>query len=60
MGGLTGTAIFRVEVTGNVSMAALNGQFTIVDGTSGLSNLHGTGMFHAVGDSGRYSVTYSL
>jgi hypothetical protein len=60
IGGNPGTAVFRVVGTGDVTTGALSGQFTIVDGTGGLATLHGEGMFQAVGDSGTYSVTYSL
>ena len=60
IGGAAGTAVLRVEGTGDVTTGALRGRFTILDGTGGLANVHGEGTFQAVGDSGTYSVMYSL
>jgi Protein of unknown function (DUF3224) len=60
IGGTAGTAVLRVEGTGDVTAGVLRGRFTILDGTGALANLHGEGTFQAVGDSGTYSVTYSL
>ena len=60
IGGTVGTAVLRVEGAGDVTTGVLGGRFTIVDGTGGLATLHGEGTFRAVGDSGTYSVAYSL
>jgi hypothetical protein len=60
IGGAAGTAVLRVEGTGDVGTGVLRGRFTILDGTGGLANVHGEGTFQAVGDSGTYSVMYSL
>jgi Protein of unknown function (DUF3224) len=60
IGGTAGTAVLRVEGTGDVGTGALRGRFTILDGTGGLANVRGEGTFQAVGDSGTYSVMYSL
>ena len=60
IGGTAGTAVLRVEGTGDVGTGVLRGRFTILDGTGGLANVHGEGTSQAVGDSGTYSVTYSL
>jgi hypothetical protein len=60
IGGTAGTAVLRVEGTGDVTTGVLRGRFTILNATGGLVNLHGEGTFQAVGDSGTYSVTYSL
>lgn len=60
VGGVAGTAVFRVEGTGNVTTGALSGQFTFVSGAGGLASLSGVGTFQAIGESGTYSVMYSL
>ena len=60
IGGTAGTAVLRVEGTGDVTTGVLRGRFTILDGTGGLANARGEGTFQAVGDGGTYAVMYSL
>ncbi len=53
--GISGTLVFSMAGTFNASIATARGQFVILSGTGGLSNLRGRGTLEESGPKGTYS-----